>query len=330
MTNEEQRIVDIVKKTSPAVVNIIISKKAGKIRQLTDKKTPKESVVGGGSGFIISEDGIVLTNKHVISDTTSKYTAETQDGEKYPVEVIARDPINDIAILKIDSNNLPFIELGSSINLSLGQTVITIGNALSQFHNSISKGIISGLLRMVSTDGDNESVAQNLRGLIQTDAAINPGNSGGPMLDTDGKVIGINAVVVHGAQNINFAIPVSSAKKDISDLKEFGKIVQPSLGVRFVVINDEFQKKYNLPVNYGAWVVKEHLPNDLAVTPNSTAKKAGIKEDDIILEFNGTRIKDGVGLDDLVQKTNVGDKITLKVLRDKKEKTLTATMQERE
>ncbi|MBI3671756.1 trypsin-like peptidase domain-containing protein [Candidatus Azambacteria bacterium] len=325
MTEEEKLVIEIVKKASPAVVNIIISQEDKKIF-----KKDKERVVGGGSGFIISNDGLILTNRHVVSDEKAKYTAETQAGKRYPITIIGRDQINDIAILKINSgNDLPFLELGNSENLHIGQTVITIGNALSQFHNSVSKGITSGLLRVVSTEGSDDEVAQNLRGLIQTDAAINPGNSGGPMLNTEGKVIGINAVVVHGAQNISFAIPISNAKKDIEDIKKFGKIIQPSLGVRYVVVNDEFQKKYNLPINYGAWIIKEHLPHDLAVTKGSTADKAGIKEDDIILEFNNTAIKDGVGLDQLVAKTNVGDIISIKILRDKKEKILKTKMLER-
>ncbi len=326
MTEEEELIIDIVKRASPAVINIIISKSSGKGFK---KIGGKQSIIGGGSGFIISKDGFILTNRHVVADLNAEYVAERQSGEKYPIKVIGRDQINDIAILKINATDLPFIELGSSKDLRIGQTVITIGNALSQFHNSVSKGITSGLLRVVSAEESEDGITQNLRGLIQTDAAINPGNSGGPMLNTDGKVIGINAVVVNGAQNISFAIPISNAEKDIEDIKKFGKIVQPSLGVRYTMINDEFQKKYNLPVNYGAWIIKEHLPHDVAVAHGSTAQKAGVKEDDIILEFNNIPIKDGIGLDELVLKTNIGDEISMKILRNKKEKILRVKMQEK-
>lgn len=331
MTQEEERIIDIVKKSSPAVVNIIISEKKRKIPSFADiSKKNNQKIVGGGSGFIISENGIILTNRHVVADNNDDYTVELQNGKKYSAKIIAKDSINDIAILIIDAENLSFLELGSSENLKLGQTIITIGNALSKFHNSISKGIISGLLRVVSTEGSQEDTAQNLRGLIQTDAAINLGNSGGPMLNTNGKVIGINSVVVAEAENISFAIPIFGAKKDIEDIKKFGKIIQPSLGVRYIVINEEFQEKYKLPINYGAWIIKEHLPHDHAVTPGSPAKKAGIKENDIILEFNGIKISDGVGLDELVQKTNISDKVTVKILRNKKEKILNVIMQERQ
>ncbi len=327
MTEEEKIVIDIVKKACLCVVNIIIEKSQPSIPNIAGiTKKNKKAVVGGGSGFIISNDGIILTNRHVVSEKNASYIVELQNGEKHKAKILAKDPINDIAILKIEKYHLPFLELGDSTKLKLGQTVITIGNALSQFHNSVSKGIISGLFRVVSTEGDEQYEAQNLRGLIQTDAAINPGNSGGPMLDTEGKVVGINAVVVQGAENISFAIPISGAKKDLQDLKKFGKIIQPCLGVRYVVINEQIQQKYNLPTSYGAWVLKEHLPHDHAVTPNSSADKAGVKEGDIILEYNKIKIKDGVGLDELVQKSNIGEKVKLKILRNGKEKILTATL----
>lgn len=337
LIEEEKTIIKLVEKTSPAVVNIIISAKEieelemispFQVRKIT-KKLPKEIVVGGGSGFFVSKDGIVLTNRHVVADKKAKYTVITSDEKKYPARVLARDGINDIAILKIEAANLPYLELGHSSELKPGQTVIAIGNALSKFHNSISKGIISGLLRMVSAGNMADGGIQNLRGLIQTDAAINPGNSGGPLVTTDGKVIGINAVVVFGAQNIGFAIPISNAKKDLDDLKKFGKIIQPFLGVRYVMINKEMMNRYKLPVENGAWVLKEHLPNDHAITPGSPAYKAGIKENDIILEFNGEKIKDNIGLDQLIQDRGVGDKVKIKLLRNKKEISVTAVMGER-
>jgi len=286
-------------------------------------------VVGGGSGFFVTPNGIILTNRHVVSEKDANYMVETYQGVKYPAEVIARDPINDLAILQIDATDMPFLELGNSNDLKLGQMVITIGNALSQFHNSVSRGIISGLLRVISTDDVSGSGSQNLRGLIQTDAAINPGNSGGPMIDSSGKIIGINAVVVNGAQNINFAIPISNAEKDIEDLRKFGKIVQPSFGVRYIMINEEMKEKFGLPINYGAFIIKEHLPNDYAIVPGSSADKAGIKEGDIILEFNDMKVEEASGLDELVQKSSVGDKVKVKYLRGGSEKTTYAILQER-
>ena len=326
MTNEEEVIIDIVKKSSCSVVSIIILEKKPKSKSIIPKNS---NIIGGGSGFIISEDGLILTNRHVVADDKANYIVEIQSGERFPAKIIAKDSINDIAIIKIDASGLPYLTLGNSSDLKPGQTIITIGNALSKFHNSISKGIISGLLRTISTDGDSEHEAQNLRGLIQTDAAINPGNSGGPMLNTSGHVIGINAVVVDGAENISFAIPINHVKKDLNDLKKHGKIIQPSLGVRYVVINPKIQKAYNLPTDYGAWLIKEHLSHDHAVTPKSAADKAGIKEGDIILEFNGEKITEENNLDKLVQEFKVGDKVKIKILRNKKEKILTAKLQER-
>lgn len=337
LIEEEKNIIRLVEKTSPAVVNIVISAKEieelemvspFQIRKRT-RKLPKEIVVGGGSGFFVSKDGIVLTNRHVVADKKAKYTVITSDDKKYPARVLARDSINDIAILKIDAKNLPHLELGYSNSLKPGQTVIAIGNALSQFHNSISKGIISGLLRMVSAGNMMDGGIQNLRGLIQTDAAINPGNSGGPLVTTDGKVIGINAVVVFGAQNIGFAIPISNAKKDLDDLRKFGKIVQPFLGVRYVMVNKELMDRYKLPVENGAWVLKEHLPGDYAISPGSPAYKAGIKENDIITEFNGEKISNDVALDQLIQARNVGDKVKIKLLRNKKEMSVAVVLGER-
>jgi len=334
-TKDEKAIIDLVENSVLAVANILIiseeKPKKYKINKLIGKKDKekKEVIVGGGSGFFVTPNGIILTNRHVVSEKNATYMIETFQGTKHIAEVIARDPINDIAILQIDAKDMPFLELGDSNNLKLGQTVVTIGNALSQFHNSVSRGIISGLLRVISTDDISGYGSQNLRGLIQTDAAINPGNSGGPMIDSSGKVIGINAVVVNGAQNINFAIPASNAKKDIEDLVKFGKIIQPSFGVRYIMLNEEMKEKFNLPINYGAFIIKEHLPNDYAIVPGSSADKAGIKEGDIILEFNDTKVEEGSGLDELVQKNSVGDKVKIKYLRDGVKKTTFATLQER-
>ncbi len=334
-TKDEKAIIDLVENSVLAVANIIIiseeapkKSKAGKLLGKNNQEK-KEVIVGGGSGFFVTSNGIILTNRHVVSEKNASYMVETYQGVKYMAEVIARDPINDIAILQIDAKELPFLELGNSNDLKLGQTVITIGNALSQFHNSVSRGIISGLLRVISTDDISGYGSQNLRGLIQTDAAINPGNSGGPMIDSSGKVIGINAVVVNGAQNINFAIPASNVKKDIDDLRKFGKIIQPSFGVRYIILNEEMREKFGLPINYGAFIIKEHLPDDHAIVPGSSADKAGIKEGDIILEFNDVKVQEGSGLDELVQKTSVGDKVKIKYLRDGAEKTTFATLQER-
>lgn len=334
---EKSPIVKIVKKCAPAVVSIIIAKNLPNLENFPDffpflpfgfdpkelyKQIPPEMFdehgrvkVGGGSGFVISEDGFVLTNKHVVVDPKADYTVVTNDGKKFHAKVVARDPINDVAILKIEDKNLPHIELGESSNLELGQTVVAIGNALGQFQNTISAGIVSGLSRHITAQAGVDGQQQELRGVIQTDAAINPGNSGGPLVDIEGKAIGINSAVVFGAQNIGFAIPINSAKKALSDIKKYGHIRAPFLGLRYILIDPVLKMRHNLPVDYGAMVIPEATPGDYGVLPNSPADKAGILEHDIILEVNKQKITKDLPLSDLIQKHEIGDKLNLKILR---------------
>jgi len=334
---EKSPIVKIVKKCTPAVVSIVIAKNLPNLENFPDffpflpfgfdpkelyKQIPPEMFdehgrikVGGGSGFVISEDGFVLTNKHVVVDPKADYTVVTNDGKKFHAKVVARDPINDVAILKIEGKDLPHIELGESSNLELGQTVVAIGNALGQFQNSVSTGIVSGLSRHITAQAGVDGQQQELRGVIQTDAAINPGNSGGPLVDIEGKAIGINSAVVFGAQNIGFAIPINSAKKALADIKKYGHIRAPFLGLRYILIDPVLKMRHNLPVDYGAMVIPEATPGDYGVLPNSPADKAGILEHDIILEVDKQKITKELPLSDLIQKHEVGDKLNLKILR---------------
>ena len=334
---EKSPIVKVVKKCAPAVVSIIIAKNLPKLENFPDfspflpfnfdpkelyKQIPPEMFdehgrvkIGGGSGFLISEDGFVLTNKHVVVDPKADYTVGGSGGKKYHAKVVARDPINDIAILKIEGKNLPYIELGDSTNLDLGQTAIAIGNALGQFQNTISSGIISGLSRHITAQAGVDGQQQELRGVIQTDAAINPGNSGGPLVDINGKAIGINSAVVFGAQNIGFAIPVNAAKKALADIKKYGRIRAPFLGLRYILIDPVLKMRHNLPVDYGAMVVPEATPGDYGVLPGSPAEKAGVLEHDIILEVDSKKITKDLPLSDVIQNHEVGDKLRLKILR---------------
>ena len=213
--------------------------------------------IGGGSGFIIDANGLILTNKHVVSDKKAEYTVILNDGQHFPAEVLSRDPINDVAILKIAASKLPTLKLGSGVKLELGKSVIAIGNALGVFKNTVSLGIISGLSRSIAAQGDADAPPQEMRGLIQTDAAINPGNSGGPLVDGDGLVIGVNAAIVTGAQSIGFAIPVNAARRDLEDIKNYGRIRRPLLGLRYTMIDEDVKEKMNLPVGYGALVTRE-------------------------------------------------------------------------
>ncbi len=273
--------------------------------------------VGGGSGFIADQSGIILTNKHVVSDAAAEYSVITNDGRKFSAEILSRDPINDVAILKIQASGLPIVLLGNAASLKLGEIVIATGNALGIFKNTVSMGIISGLSRSIIAKEDPKSPPQEMRGLIQTDAAINVGNSGGPLVNLKGQAIGINTAVVYGAQSISFAIPINAAERDLEDIKTYGRIRRPLLGVRYIMIDDNLKEKMNLSVNFGALVIRE-TPHDPGVTPESPAEKAGLKEKDIILEFNGQKLDCDHPIQDFLENMNVGDKAKLLVLRGEK------------
>ncbi|HAS94798.1 TPA: hypothetical protein DCS99_00005, partial [Candidatus Wolfebacteria bacterium] len=225
------------------------------------------------------------------------------------------DPLSDIAILKITGENaFPFLSLGDSSHCELGDPVIAVGNALGMFQNTVSSGIISGLSRAITAQIDASSPIQEIHGLIQTDAAINPGNSGGPLVGINGKVIGINVAIIQGAQNIGFALPINTLKKDLIDLRQFGRIRQPFLGVHYVTINETLQQKLKLPTDYGALVVSPK-PYSESVITKSPAALAGIKDHDIILECNEKRISGEKTLGDMLESHTIGDIIRLKVLR---------------
>lgn len=347
----EQAIIDTVKEASPSVVSIIISKNLPvyekkfinpfgeipdfgfgspfnfEIPQYIEKGTKKQDV-GQGSGFIISKDGLILTNKHVVSDKAAEYTVLTNDGKKYSAKVLALDPVQDLAIVKIQSENkFPSIKLGDSSGIQIGQGVIAIGNALGEFRNTVSVGVISGLGRTISASS-GEGFSERLEGIIQTDAAINRGNSGGPLLNLKGEVIGVNTAVAQGAESIGFAIPINIAKRDINQIIKTNKITYPFLGVRYVLIDDAVKEKYRLSVDYGAIILKGD-DGSRAVTKDLAADKAGLKENDVILEFNGEKITKENSLSKIIQKYNPQDKVTLKILRDKSEMNIDVTLGER-
>jgi len=342
---QESAVIKVVKKASPSVVSIIVTRdlpifeeyfleeRLGpfkfRVPQYRQKGTEKREI-GGGTGFIVSKDGLILTNKHVIAETSADYTVLTNDGKKFPAKVLARDPVQDIAILKIESkNSLPVIKLGDSDSLQEGQTVIAIGNVLGEFRNSVSVGVISGLGRTITATGGG--FYETIEDVIQTDAAINKGNSGGPLLNLKGEVIGINTAMAVGAENVGFAIPINKAKKDIEQVKKLGKIVYPFLGIYYTLITPELKEKFNLPVDYGAWVGRDATgrKTQIAIFPGSAAEKAGLKRDDIILEFAGEKITLENSLAKIISKYNPGDKVVLKVLREGREKTITAILGER-
>ncbi len=337
----EQAVVSAVEKASPSVVSIVISKDLPVIEQCPyspfsnlppefqqffggdnsqftqpcDTGKTQEQEVGGGSGFIISSDGMILTNKHVVADTQASYTVLTNDGKKYDAKVLARDPAQDLAVIKIDAMNLPVVTLGDSDSIKLGQTAIAIGNALGEFRNTVSVGVISGLSRSITASGADIG-SESLQNVIQTDAAINPGNSGGPLLNLKGEVIGIDTAVASDAQSIGFALPIDQAKRDISSVKATGDIKIPYLGVRYIAVTADIEKSQNLSVDYGALV--RGSEDGPAVIKGSPADKAGIQAEDIILEVNGVKVDEDNALTNLVQRYNIGDTVTLKVQRGDK------------
>jgi len=323
-------IPEVVKEASPAVASIIISKYVPIIERYYYNPFGEDSPfevkvpgyrqkgeelkeVGGGTGFIVSSDGFIVTNKHVVLDEEAEYTVLTNDGQKYPALILARDPLQDIAILKINTTGLPTVRLGNSDILEIGQTVIAIGNALGEFRNTVSAGVISGLLRTITATGGG--ITEQLEEVIQTDAAINKGNSGGPLLNLYGEVIGVNTAMAIGAENIGFAIPINKVKKDITDIKISGRIIYPFLGIRYVLINKALAEENNLSVDYGALIIRGDSSNEPAIIPNSVADEAGLQENDIILELNGIKVDQKNTLAKLILKYKPGDGITLKILR---------------
>jgi serine protease Do len=341
-------IPDVVEEVSPAVVSVIVSKYVPVLEKYYynpfeefeeffgrdfgfqipqyRQKGKELQEVGGGTGFIVSSDGLVVTNKHVVYDEDAEYTVLTNEGEKYPAPVLARDPVQDIAILKISADNLPTVKLGNSDSLRIGQTVITIGNALGEFRNTVSVGVISGLARSITASGGG--MLEQLEEVIQTDAAINQGNSGGPLLNLYGEVIGINTAMALEAENIGFAIPINKVKKDVQDIQTKGRICYPFLGVRYVLIDKTIQEKNNLSVDYGALVIRGDDPSEPAVMPGSAADRSGIVENDIILEIDGVKINQENTLTKLILKHDIGDKVILKVLHRGEEKILEAELGE--
>ncbi len=336
---EDQAIVSVVERGSPAVVSIVITKDVPKVRSFfgfpfygrsqdqNDSGSTRQTV-GHGSGFFVSQDGYIVTNKHVVSDTKAEYTVITNDGKELPATVLALDPINDVAVIKVNGDGFPALALGDSDAIRVGQTAIAIGNPLGEFANSVSRGIISGLKRDL-TAGSGYGEEEVLRDIIQTDAAINPGNSGGPLLNLDGEVVGINVAVAQGAENIGFAIPVNQIKRAVDEVKRTGRIAVPYIGVRYVILNKEIAAETGLSYDYGALIQRGQNVTDFAIIPGSPADKAGLVENDIILEIDGQKVDDKHPLSVLIASHQVGDMVKLRIAHKGDEKDVTLRLEER-
>lgn len=325
--DHEKAVIEVTEKSIPAVVSIISSRYVERSRfpfgdffSFPQDETERQEEKG--TGFIVSQNGLILTNRHVVEDERAEYTVFLSTGEEKEADVLARDPVHDLALLKIEGEDFPMLELGDSRGIRLGQTAIAIGNALGELENTVSSGIISGLGRRVTAQGRRG--AEVLDDVIQTDAAINLGNSGGPLLNLEGKVVGVNTATAVYAEGIGFAIPSNKVKRFIEEVKEHGEIFYPFLGIRYIMVNEEVQKEKELPVGYGALIIQED--DEWAVKPDSAADKAGLREGDIILEFDGEKITKDNHLASIIIRYYPEDTVKLKILRDGMEETLEVTL----
>lgn len=340
-TQIEERLTlpDTIDAVVPAVVSIVVTADIPIIERYYEEYNPfgdffgrnfgfsvprqrqigtEKQEIGGGTGFIVSEDGYIITNRHVVDTENADYSIVTNEGDTYQVDVVAKDTALDIAVLKIETEDntiFPYLSFGDSNTIRLGTSVIAIGNALAEFPNSVSLGIISGLSRnIVASSGYGQSEA--LEGVIQTDAAISRGNSGGPLLTLDGKVIGVNVAVAGSGENIGFALPIQSVRAVYESVREHGEIIRPYIGVRYLELDAAIAEANNLEIDYGALVVRGQDRTELAVIPGSPADKAGIEENDIILEIDGKKLDGSPSFSARIREYAPGDTITLTLLHD--------------
>lgn len=342
---DEQRITETIRATMPSVVSILLSEHLEKItrnhhpaaypffpahqrRVKEQMETAQSAYAGGGSGFVVGSSGLIATNKHVVSDPKLDYTAVLDDGRRLPARVVSVDPLNDVAILKVDVDNLVPVKFGDASTLVLGEYVLAIGNALGVFKNTVSLGIVSGLSRSVSAQADRGAPAHELRGLIQTDAAINPGNSGGPLVALDGCVVGINSALINGAQNIGLAIPISAVERDLADLTQYGHIRRPYLGLRYVIVGSDLAGELGAEISGGAYVTGES-PHDHGVLPDSPAEKANIKDGDLIAMCDGVALTEDHTFQDVLESAQVDQTLELTVWRGGKSRSVFVTLEER-
>jgi serine protease Do len=318
---ESEIVAEVAKKVSPSVVSIVTESYSS-----TSQFFSPSLEEGAGTGVIISKDGYIITNKHVVSEGTTKVAVIAADGTRYDdVTVVGRDPLNDIAFLKINgAKELQEATLGDSGKVDIGQKVIAIGNALGQYQNSVTSGIVSGIGRPVVANENGEDAS--LSDLLQTDAAINPGNSGGPLVNVKGEVIGINTAIIENAQGIGFALPINATKGLRKSVLETGKVRRAYIGIQYITLTPEVARELKLGIKYGAYVGTSG--GGRSVVAGSPAAKAGIRNGDIVTEVNGTTIDQRNSLATLLAEYVPGDKVTLTILRDGRAQKIDVTLTE--
>lgn len=321
--DDQEATIRAIKKVMPSVVNIIVydQEESLIIDIRTGKQTIDKEIVkkGSGTGFLISSDGLILTNKHVVNagdEKTAEYRIILHNGKQYYAQFIGKDPLNDLAVLKIFDKDLPYVELGDSSKLQVGTTVIAIGNVLGRYQNSVTKGIISGLGRNIIASDQSGNI-ESLDNIIQTDAEINLGNSGGPLVDLEGRVIGVNVAIDQAGSAIGFAIPINDARPVITSVREIGRIVRARAGVRYLMLTPEIAQDRGLDRDSGALII-DGRDGSPGVLKDSPAYKGGLQTGDIVFEINAIKIKGTDTLLSVIQRYKPGDKIGMKIQRGNK------------
>ncbi len=331
LIEEESATISVVDQVAPSVVSVVIKLPRRMLEEsgigfdyfdyrfveptpLSEEEKNELVEVGGGTGFFMSADGYIVTNRHVVSDAGATYTIVTNDGAELPATVVATDAFLDIAVLDISGDGYPVATLGDSDRIRIGQTVIAIGNTLSEYRNTVTKGVVSGINRRVLA-GDDFGTDEVIERAIQTDAAINPGNSGGPLINLLGEVIGINTAVSFEGQSIGFALPINDVKKIVDDIEQYGRIVRPWLGVRYIPVTEEIAQAEGLLYDFGVYLVGGDTEIEPAIVLGSPAEAAGLQAKDVILSVNGTELKEDHSLGAMVSTFEPGQVVLLKVAR---------------
>ena len=329
LIEEESATIAVVERITPAVVSIVVKKERGEVYENSgvlsmspffyseplDEASAEELVeVSSGTGFFVTTSGYILTNRHVVDEEGVTFFVVMNDGEELSAELVDVDPFQDLAILRVQGEGFPIVTLGNSDGIRIGQTVIAIGNTLSEFRNTVTKGVVSGINRTV-TAGDSYGT-EVIKEAIQTDAAINPGNSGGPLINLLGEVIGINTAVSYEGDSIGFAIPINEATRVIEDVQAFGRIIRPWLGVRYVLVEPDMTTDQNIIYEVGAMIVSGSQPGEVGVFPGSPADLAGLREKDVIIAVNGVSLSEDQALAELISVYHPLDIVQLSVLRE--------------